>query len=107
MLGVGLVLRRGGHVAVKTLQQMVPQRTAVAIRVIILVVVGAFAIAMMWAGTQYALLGLHQTMPVLGVPYIYVFVSVPLGGLSLLIHSVLFAPEFIRHTDENEILGYE
>ncbi|MCC3306356.1 TRAP transporter small permease [Sneathiella sp. HT1-7] len=107
MLGVGLVLRRGGHVAVKTLQQMVPPNTAVAIRVVILVVVGAFAIAMVWAGSQYAWLGRHQTMPVLGVPYVYIFVSVPLGGLFLLIHSILFTPEFIRHSDENEMLGYE
>ncbi len=88
-LGIGLVLRYGGHVGVDSLQQSVSSGLARILRIVSLLVVGAFCVAMVWYGYQYADRTQFQTTPVTEISFSWVSASVAAGFLLALWH--LFA----------------
>jgi len=94
-LGVGLVLRHGGHIGIDTLQNRLPQ-WAPTIRATIFVLVLGFCGFMAWIGTRYALLTWNQTTPVLQIPVGSVYLALPAGFALLIMHLLLMAVPYIR-----------
>ncbi|MET0313700.1 MAG: TRAP transporter small permease [Hansschlegelia sp.] len=83
-LGVGPVLRLGGHVAVDNLHVIAPQSAARLLRIVVVALVAGFAAYMTYAGLGYVARSWRQTTPVLHIPFAYVAMAVPVGfGLSI------------------------
>ncbi len=93
-LGMGLVLRYGGHLGIDTLQESLPRHAAVIRASVIAVLLGFFAF-MVWVGVRYAVFAWGQTTPVLGVPMGAVYLAMPIGfGLSIL-HLLVMAHGYV------------
>lgn len=93
-LGAGLVLRFGGHLAIDNLQDAVSARAGRYLRASILLIVAAFALAMIWLGGSYMLRAWAQTTPVMELPFGLVYSVLPVGFLFLLIHLAMFARRY-------------
>lgn len=104
MISVGLVLRRGGHLALTTLFTSVPPTAARWLKRLVLVLVITFAAYAVWAGYGYTMLGRHQSSPVLAVPYAYVYSAIPIGFALLIYHAIACWRQFIESTDEFEAM---
>jgi TRAP-type transport system small permease protein len=102
LISVGLVLRRGGHLALTLAFNALPEGASRWLKRLVLVLVMAFAAYAIWAGVGYAMLGRYQSSPVLGVPYVYVYGSIPIGFLLLIYHTIACWKEFVRSRDEFE-----
>ncbi|MFD1704606.1 TRAP transporter small permease [Methylopila henanensis] len=96
LIGVGPVLRLGGHVAVDNLHVAVPPAAARALRVVVVAIVAGFALYMVWAGLGYVARSWRQTTPVLHIPFAYVAMAVPVGfGLSVW-HLLMILVPYVR-----------
>jgi TRAP-type transport system small permease protein len=94
-LGAGLVLRYGGHLAIDNLQNVLPGRAGVGLRLLIVLCVAGFASAMFWIGTLYALRTWAQTTPVMEIPFGLVYSALPVGFLFLLVHLAMITRGFV------------
>lgn len=95
-LGVGPVLRLGGHVAVDNLHVAVSPRAAQALRFAVAALVLGFAAYMTYAGLGYVARSWRQTTPVLHIPFAYVAMAVPVGfGLSVW-HLLMLLVPYVR-----------
>lgn len=94
-LGAGLVLRFGGHLAIDNLQDVVPGRTGRMLRLLIVLCVAGFALAMTWLGAAYIWRAWAQTTPVMELPFGLVYSALPAGFLFMLIHLAMFVRRFV------------
>ena len=78
-LGVGPVLRLGGHVAVDTAQDTMPESLGRAVRVLIIVLTAALFATVAWFGLAYMQRTLPQTTAVTEVSVAFVSAAVPVG----------------------------
>ena len=85
-LGVGPVLRLGGHVAVDTLHDGVSESAGRALRVIIVLLMGAFCVLVAWFGLTYVERTLPQTTAVTEISFAFVSAAVPAGFALALWH---------------------
>jgi TRAP-type C4-dicarboxylate transport system permease small subunit len=104
MISVGLVLRRGGHLALTLAFSMVAPAIARWLKRLVLVFVIAFAAYSVWAGYGYMDLGRYQSSPVLGVSYAYIYAAIPVGFALLIYHAIASWHQFVASTDEFESL---
>lgn len=83
-IGIGPVLRVGGHMAIDALPESLPPRFARPLRLFIVLLVALFLGYFAYLGLLYAQKSWIQTMGVTGFPFSYVSVSIAVGfGLSL------------------------
>ncbi len=94
-LGAGLVLRRGGHVAITNLQEGLKGRAQVALRAGLVVVLLAFFAFMIWVGYDYMTRMRFQRTPATRIPFSYVYAAMPVGFALLILHLGLVAKGFI------------
>jgi TRAP-type C4-dicarboxylate transport system permease small subunit len=94
-LGMGPVLRYGGHLGIDTLQEVLPRHAAV-IRGSIFALLLAFFAFMAWVGLRYAVLAWSQTTPVLRMPIGAVYLAMPIGFALAMLHLVLMAIPYVR-----------
>ena len=94
-LGIGPVLRYGGHLGIDTLQERFP-RHAPAIRTAIFAILAGFFGFMVWVGIRYALFAWAQTTPVLGIPIGAVYLAMPIGFALAILHLAVMAGAYIR-----------
>ena len=100
-LGMGLVLRYGGHIGIDTLQERWPRHAAL-VRATIFVVLLGFFVFMVGIGTRYALLTWQQTTPVMEVPIGAVYLAIPIGFALAAVHLLLMASPYVHR---RELLG--
>jgi TRAP-type C4-dicarboxylate transport system permease small subunit len=94
-LGMGPVLRYGGHLGIDTLQEVLPRHAAV-IRGSIFALLLAFFAFMAWVGLRYAVLAWSQTTPVLRMPIGAVYLAMPIGFALAMLHLALMAIPYVR-----------
>jgi len=94
-LGMGPVLRYGGHLGIDTLQELLP-RHAAAIRASIFALLLGFFAFMAWVGLRYAVLAWSQTTPILRIPIGAVYLAMPIGFALALAHLLLMAIPYVR-----------
>lgn len=94
-LGIGPVLRIGGHVAIDNLQDAVPAATARLLRVVIAAIVFGFCVFLIWVGMGFASRTMVQTTPVLEIPFGYIAAAIPVGGALALWHLAAVVRGFI------------
>jgi TRAP-type transport system small permease protein len=95
LLGAGLVLRAGGHLAVDSVQQLGGERIGQLMRLLSALVMLMFFLTVVWAGVSYVDLGLYQTSPSLGIPRGYAYLALPIGGVLMILHLLAIARRYI------------
>jgi TRAP-type transport system small permease protein len=95
-LGAGPVLRYGGHIAVENLQDSLPPRAAVALRVVIAALLFAFFGFMVWFGVLYVERAQFQMTPTTQISMGWVYAAMPVGGLLLMLHFALVLKPYLR-----------
>lgn len=95
-LGIGPVLRLGGHVAVDSLHAYLPRPAAIAMRALITALIALFAVYLIYAGWLYVSRTWLQTTPVLLIPFAWVAAAVPVGFALTLWHLVMIAGGYVR-----------
>ena len=94
-LGAGPVLRYGGHIAIDNLQDALPVRLAVAVRVLVALLLFAFFGFMVWYGWLYMGRTMFQLTAATQIPFAYIYAAMPVGGLLLLIHWALIVRAYV------------
>jgi TRAP-type C4-dicarboxylate transport system permease small subunit len=97
-LGMGPVLRYGGHIGIETLHEQLP-RAAPLLRGVIVILLLAFFAFMVWVGVRYALLTWGQTTPVLEVPIGAVYLAMPVGFGLMIVHLAVMAAPWVRRRE--------
>ena len=95
-LGAGPVLRYGGHIAVDNLQDSVPPRVAVALRVLIAMLMTGFFVFMVWWGILYMQRAQFQTTAATQISFAWIYAAMPVGGVLLLMHWLLILRGYLR-----------
>jgi TRAP-type C4-dicarboxylate transport system permease small subunit len=95
-LGAGPVLRYGGHIAVDNLQDGLPPRAALVLRIAIAVILFAFFGFMVWFGIIYAQRAQFQLTPTTQVSMSWVYAAMPVGGVLLILHFSLVVKNYLR-----------
>jgi TRAP-type C4-dicarboxylate transport system permease small subunit len=95
-LGIGPVLRVGGHIAIDTLPAALPQGAARVLRTLLLLMVGGFCLAGAWYGYALVQRTIPQTTPVTDVSFALVSAAVPTGFLLAVWHLVAVARGYVE-----------
>ena len=95
-LGAGLALREGRHVAVDTLQDLLPAALRRVLRQVIAAALALFLLALFVLGLQIVAFTWTQETPVLGISAGLPYLAVPLGAAALLLHLLLFWRRFVE-----------
>ena len=95
-LGAGPVLRYGGHIAVDNLQDALPQRAAILVRVLVAALLLAFFGFMVWYGWLYMQRAMFQLTAATQIPFGYVYAAMPVGGVLLIVHWLLVVRRYVR-----------
>jgi TRAP-type C4-dicarboxylate transport system permease small subunit len=94
-IGCGPVLRYGGHIAVENLQDALPHKAAIALRVFIAILLAAFFAFFVWFGLEYAERTQYQQTPATQISFAYIYAALPIGmGLSI-IHLLLIVRGYV------------
>jgi len=100
-LGAGLALREGRHVAVDTLQDLLPALPRKLLRTLIAIALAVFLLVLTVLGFQIVAFTWNQETPVLNVPTGLPYLAVPLGAAAFLLHLLLFWRAFVERQFEH------
>ncbi|MFM1988837.1 MAG: hypothetical protein RJA99_1794 [Pseudomonadota bacterium] len=96
-LGIGPVLRIGGHVAIDSLQASLPPLAARVLRALILSAVAGFLGLLVWTGRALVERTVFQTTAVTEVSFAWVSAAVPVGAAFALWHLAAVARVVVLH----------
>ena len=96
MLGAAVVMRRGGHLAIDIVTAMLPPKVKKITDIIVFAAVIIFFCIVFWFGIQVAQNAGRQTSPAVGIPMIYVYSALPVGGALILMETVIRFIRFIK-----------
>jgi TRAP-type C4-dicarboxylate transport system permease small subunit len=114
-IGAAMALKAKGHFAVEYLIHKFPQRFHRTAELALLVIIGVFLVALLDTGITVFQVTHMQTSPALQVPMSYVYFSIPVGALFMLVHLLvllseklyeLTGMEFFRQPPRNEEIGH-
>ena len=94
-LGAGLVLRFGGHVAIDNLHQAVSTPVARALRTVVALGIGAFALVMTYSSILYVWATRFQTTAATDIPMSWVYSAMPVGFFLTFIHLLFIARGYV------------
>jgi TRAP-type C4-dicarboxylate transport system permease small subunit len=94
-IGCGPVLRYGGHIAIDNLQDALPDKLAVALRVLIALLVSAFCVFCIWTGIEYMDRTQYQTTPSTQISMAWIYAALPMGMGMTLIHWLLIVRSYV------------
>jgi len=95
-LGVGPVLRLGGHIPIDSLQEALPPGAARILRAVVVGLIALLCCAVVWYGWMLVQRTTAQTTPVTEVSFSIVSAAVPTGFALALWHLVAVARGFVR-----------
>ena len=94
-LGIGPVLRLGGHVAIDTFQDSLQASRARVLRLLIVAAVAGFCAVVAYFGCAYVARTWMQATAVMEIPFALVAAAVPTGMILALWHLAMVARGFI------------
>lgn len=100
-LGAGLALREGRHVAVDTLQDLLPARLQRLVRLLIWSAIAVFLVTLTILGFQIAAFTWNQETPVMNVPTGLPYLAIPIGAAVFLLHALFFWREYVERRFEH------
>ena len=86
LLGAGVALKRGEHIAVTYLVERLPSGTARAVLILSRVCVGLILAVVLWGGIQLVIVTHFQLSPALRIPMSIPYLAVPVGSFIMLVH---------------------
>ncbi len=95
-LGIGVGVKNGAHFAMDILPGLLGRRLGTAVRVFADLSMGLILILLVLAGLRFSYFGLFQYSPNLEILMVWVFISLPIGGLLALIYLVERAQRTLR-----------
>lgn len=95
-LGIGPVLRVGGHMAVDSLLAALSARLQQIVRLAVVLFIAGFCLYLIYAGWGYVGRAWRQTTPVLGIPFAVVALAGPVGFVLTLWHLAMVVGGFVR-----------
>jgi TRAP-type C4-dicarboxylate transport system permease small subunit len=99
-LGAGLALREGRHVAVDSLQDLLPGAARTLVRTLVASALAVFLLVLAVLGFQIAAFTWNQETPVMNVPTGLPYLAIPLGAAAWLLHLLLFWRRFVAREFE-------
>ena len=100
-LGAGLALREGRHVAVDSLQDLLPAPLRRFVRLLIWFAIAAFLVTLTILGFQIAAFTWNQETPVMNIPTGIPYLAIPIGAAVFLLHAILFWRDFVERRFEH------
>ena len=94
-IGCGPVLRYGGHIAVENLQDSLPKRAAIALRVVIAILITALFVFFTWYGLEYMDRTQYQQTPATQISIAIIYAGLPIGAAMTLIHWSLIVKGYV------------
>lgn len=94
-LGMGLVLRVGGHVAIDNLHRSAGERGARWLRALVAAGVGIFCVVMAVASSEYVWRTRFQTTAATDIPIAFIYAVMPIGFLLTALHLTFIARHYI------------
>ena len=98
-LGCGPVLRYGGHIAIENLQDVLPDRAAQLLRLLIALLITGFCLFAIWFGLQYMDRTQYQITPATQISFAWIYLALPLGMAMTLIHWLLIVRSYIARRE--------
>lgn len=86
LLGAGVALKRGEHIAVTYVVERIPIGPARAVLVLSRTCVGLILTVMLWGGIQLVAVTHFQLSPALRIPMSVPYLAVPVGSCIMLVH---------------------
>ncbi len=87
-LGAAVAVKRGAHFRLHLLVDRFPARLHRLADVLTLLVVIAFGLLLVQQGLLLVQLGQFQQTPVMGLPKSYVYASMPIGGVLMIVYAL-------------------
>jgi TRAP-type transport system small permease protein len=98
-VGAGLVLRYGGHVAIDNLQDALPNKLAMLLRIVNALLLLGFFVFMVWYGWLYVQRAQFQSTAATQISFAYIYAAMPVGGVFLIVHWLLIARAYIARRE--------
>ncbi len=95
LLGMGPVLRSGGHIAIDNLQDSLPPAMARLVRVVVVLTLVVFFLVMIRYGIDYVDRTMIQSAPAIQIPMGYVYLALPIGFSLALVHLAFIVRNYI------------
>lgn len=95
-LGLGPVLRSGGHLAVENLQDALPPWASAAARAVVAALLLAFFGFFVWVGIDYMARTQYQQTPATQISFAWVYAALPVGAALALVHWLLVVRGYLR-----------
>jgi TRAP-type C4-dicarboxylate transport system permease small subunit len=96
LLGAGVALKRGEHIAVTFLVDRIPGGMRPQAALLVSIFVALFLIAILWGGVHLVLLTRHQLSPAMRIPMAWPYLAIPISSLIMLIHELTFMQKRLR-----------
>jgi len=90
LLGAGVALKRGGHIAVTFLTDAFPKGMRTQTSLLVHIFVASFLGIVFWGGFCLVIITRHQLSPAMRVPMSWPYMAVPIGSLIMLVHEITF-----------------
>lgn len=84
-IGAVIALRRGAHLGIELLPDSLPPMVAMALRALVLAILGVFLAMMTWYGWELATRTMVQRASALHYPMGYVYAALPVSGFLMLL----------------------
>lgn len=90
ILGAGIALKRGEHIAVTFLADRLPPVIRMQASLLAKLFIAAFLVIIFWGGLSLFIITRHQLSPAMRIPMSWPYMAVPLGSLIMLFHESTF-----------------
>ena len=87
-LGAGLCIPRGLHTAIEAIYSVLSPKSGAAMIRVVELLGCAFAMLMTVVGWSFSAFNAAQVSPTMQVPMIYVYISIPIGGVLMLMFQI-------------------
>lgn len=104
-LGIGLAMRDHRHASIQFLYDILPEKYVPYIKLLVSIVIIIFMVFLVILGFQYSQFAMKNKTAVLRIPIGYIYLCIPIGALTFLLHYILILKDYITAKDEYESIS--
>lgn len=90
LLGAGVALKRGEHIAVSFFSDRLPKGIQMGTALCVQIFIAALLGVIFWGGVDLVILTRHQLSPAMRIPMSWPYMAIPVGSLIMLLHEFTF-----------------
>jgi TRAP-type C4-dicarboxylate transport system permease small subunit len=90
LLGAGVALKRGEHIAVTFFVDRIPGCMGPQAALLVSVFIALFLTVILWGGIHLVILTRHQLSPAMRIPMAWPYLAIPISSLIMLFHELTF-----------------